>query len=156
QGPKSDGTSCLTECSLMTNIRLALVARTNRLSKGEVTRVAAALNKQLKNDFGPAWQINATIEAFDASKDVPPDYWPVTVRDRIEPAGAWTIHSEKDGRPFAEVTYGENWTVGASHDMMEMLTDPHCNRVIAGPSIRDDEKHDVSYFVQICDPCAGL
>src|SRR5262249_55704304 len=33
---------------------------------------------------------------------------------------------------------------------------PHCNRVIAGPSIRDDEKHDVSYFVQICDPCAGL
>jgi len=71
----------------MANIRIALVSRTDRLSKPQLTRVAAALNKQLKNDFGPAWQITATIEVFDPSQDIPPDYWPVTVRDRIEPEG---------------------------------------------------------------------
>ena len=120
----------------MQPIKVGLISHTKRLRADELKRVATALQKQVENDFAPLWKINATIEPFTAGEKVPKGYWPVNVRDRIEPEGAWSIHSVKDGCPFAEVTYGDQWTLGASHDLLEMLVDPKVNRRIKAESHR--------------------
>ena len=50
---------------------------------GQVSVVAAALQKQVARDFGPIWQINGTVDAFETLDAVPVDYWPVVVLDNI-------------------------------------------------------------------------
>jgi hypothetical protein len=134
---------------------VALVSETRRLPFKEVTKVAAALNKQLQRDFLPVWNISAAITPFAHSKDIPADFWPLTVRDHIEPAGAWSLHSVQNGRPFVEVTYDTNWTLGASHDLLEMLVDPFVNRTMRARSVVPGAKGQVDYLVQVCDPCAS-
>ena len=63
------------------------------VSFSAVSSVAAALQKQASRDFGPLWQVNATVSAFDALESVPVDYWPVIVRDNIDQPGAAGYHT---------------------------------------------------------------
>ena len=139
----------------MERIKIALVSETKRLSARELTRVAEALNIQLSDHFQPEWHIAAGVRPFRRSKDVPKDYWPITVRDNIGDEGMMSFHSIKGQRPFVEVTYGENWTLGASHDMLEMLVDPRVGRTVMAPSVVPGDRRRVEYAVQICDPCAS-
>ena len=44
--------------------QVALVAETNDVSASELTRVAAALQKQAIRDFAPLWDISATVDPF--------------------------------------------------------------------------------------------
>ena len=136
-------------------MRIALIAGTKRLAMAELTQVAQAIQKQLVDHVRPVWDIDvAEVRAFPTAGRVPKDYWRATVRDRIRPAGAWSIHSFANGQPFAEITFGEGWTLGASHDLIEMLVDPQVQRIEWGRSIRPGDEHDVAYMVQACDPCA--
>ena len=51
----------------------------SQLSSSDVTRVAAALQKQVARDFGPQWDVKATVDAFATLDDVPLGYWPILV-----------------------------------------------------------------------------
>ena len=44
--------------------QLALVSESKKIKLAEVTRVAAALDKQATRDFAPIWGINSSIHAF--------------------------------------------------------------------------------------------
>lgn len=66
-----------------------------------------------------------------------------------------SFHSVKGKRPFVEVAYGENWTLGASHDLLEMLVDPMIDRTVTAPSVVPGDRRSVKFPVQICDPCAN-
>ncbi len=66
----------------------------------DVSRVAAALQKQASRDLFPIWQISATVDDFDALDDVPTGYWPVLIMDNIDTPGAAGIHEDKNGQPF--------------------------------------------------------
>jgi hypothetical protein len=132
--------------------QLALVSETKQIKLDEITRVAAALDKQATRDFAPIWGINSSIHAFARLEDVPLGYWPMIVQDDIRVAGAAGIHLDKDGQPFALISSGEGWSLTASHETLEMLADPFGNRVIAGPSIMAKQGR-VSYLVEVSDPC---
>jgi hypothetical protein len=142
----------------MAMIKVALVAKTKAISAIELRRVAAALNRQLKEHFGPIWKIDAQVAAV--SGVVPEGHWPVTIRDRIEAPDTISFHSVTKGRPFAEVSYGVakrahvNWTRSASHDLLEMLVDPKADRTVRGPAIAAGKPREVIYPLQVCDPCA--
>jgi hypothetical protein len=136
-------------------IGIALVSETERLSARELKRVAAVLQKQLERDAGPIWNVAARVDPFSSARDVPKDHWPVGVRDRVDAAGMWSVHSVEDDRPFAQVTYDQSWPLWASHELLEMLTDPELNRTAHARSIVPGEKRQVEYLVQVCDPCAG-
>lgn len=41
------------------------------ITMSNLTRVAAALQKQVTRDFGPIWEIDATVDAFERLEDVP-------------------------------------------------------------------------------------
>jgi hypothetical protein len=130
---------------------LALVADTNKITAPELTKVAAALQKQATRDFGRIWNIQANVSGFARLEDVPTDYWPVIVRDDIKTPGAAGVHEDKDGQPFALVQFAENWSLTASHETLEMLADPSGNRLVAGKSPKSDQGR-VNFLVEVCDP----
>jgi hypothetical protein len=119
--------------------QVALVSQTNAVTPSDLTKVAAALQKQVTRDFGPIWEVEATVDSFTDLKDVPIGYWPIIVRDDIDQPGAAGVHEDKDGQPFALVQYTNTWSLTTSHECLEMLADPFGKRLLAGPSLKSDQ-----------------
>lgn len=130
---------------------LGLVSEAEGHDPSDVARVAAALQRQATRDFGPVWDVEATVDAFPCLEDVPVGYWPMIVRDDIEVPGAAGIHLDKDGQPFALITMSDSWSLTAGHEMLEMLADPFGNRVIPGRSPKRNQGR-VEFLVEVCDP----
>jgi hypothetical protein len=142
--------------ALLRNV--ALVSDTPSVGFGDVSAVAAALQKQASRDFGPIWNVNATVSAFDQLENVPVDYWPVIIRDDIEEPGAAGYHTDDQGQPFALVQADSSWPLTASHETLEMLADPFGNRTVAGKPPAQakgavGKLQRVIYLVEVCDPC---
>ncbi len=132
--------------------QVALVSQTKHVSSAEVSVVAAALQKQVTRDFGPIWNVQATVNSFDLLKHVPVGYWPIIIRDDIKQKGAAGYHTDKNGQPLSLVQYDTNWALTASHECLEMLADPFGNRSVAGDSLKSGQGR-VQYLVEVCDPC---
>jgi hypothetical protein len=123
----------------------------SQLSSSDVTRVAAALQKQVARDFGPQWDVKATVDAFATLDDVPLGYWPILVGE--EGQGGGGVHLDDNNQPYALVDLTSDWTVTASHECLEMLADPFGNRLVAGDSPDPKRKGRVEFLVEVCDPC---
>ena len=137
---------------------VALVSQSKSIDMGQVSVVAAALQKQVARDFGPIWQISGTVDAFETLDAVPVDYWPVVVLDNINEPGAAGFHQDEQGRPFALVQAGTDWSLTASHETLEMLADPTGMTTVAGsppPQAPDPISgfERVIYLEEVCDPC---
>jgi hypothetical protein len=130
--------------------QLALVTETDKVSHSALTRVSAALQKQVTRDLAPLWQIQASVSPFATLEDVPPGYWPVIVTEQ-DLGDAAGIHEDREGQPFALVRYEYGWSLTASHECLEMLVDPFGNRIIAGPSPMKNQGR-VEFLVEVCDP----
>jgi hypothetical protein len=135
----------------MLTINLAVVSEVDEHDPSDVARVAAALQRQATRDFGPIWDVTATVDALPRLEDVPIGYWPMIIRDDINVPGAAGIHLDKEGQPFALITMSDSWSLTASHEMLEMLADPFGNRVIPGRSPKRDQGR-VEFLVEVCDP----
>jgi hypothetical protein len=138
---------------------VALVSKSKSVSFSEISSVAAALNKQVGRDFGPAWGISATVDGFDKLQDVPVDYWPVIILDKLDDPSAGGYHQTKHGEPFSVVLASE-FPIAASHETLEMLADPFGRRTIAGSPPANSPApingfSRVMYLVEVCDPCEG-
>jgi hypothetical protein len=143
------------------NAHVALVSETQSVHFKKLATVAAAIQKQVTRDFGPLWNINATVDAFDSLESVPVDYWPVIIRDDINEPGAAGFHTDDQGQPFSLVQFDSGWALTTSHETLEMLADPFGNRTIAGdppPQIPADgpKLERVVYLVEVCDPCEEI
>jgi hypothetical protein len=133
--------------------RLAVVNQSSKnITLAEVTAVAAALQIQLDRDFEPAWGVHATVAAFDRNEKIPPSYWPMRIVD--QPVGGLGIHLDRNHQPYAEIMATRDWSVTASHEMLEMLVDPFGNKFISAPDIDPAaDQHLVHYLVEVGDPC---
>jgi hypothetical protein len=134
----------------MLSLNVALVSEVPDVEISELNRIGAAIQKQITRDFGPIWNIQANLSAFARLEDVPVDYWIATLCYGI-PEGSGG-HSDADGRPAAFIEWTDNWSLTASHEILEMLADPWGKRLIAGPSVKPDQGR-VEYLVEVCDPC---
>jgi hypothetical protein len=135
----------------MLTANLALVSEVEDHDPSDVARVAAALQRQATRDFGPIWDVSATVDSFPRLEDVPVGYWPMIVRDDIGFEGAAGIHLDKEGQPFALITMSDSWSLTGSHEMLEMLADPFGNRIVAGRSPKRGQGR-VEFLVEVCDP----
>jgi hypothetical protein len=115
----------------------------------EILRVTSALQKQVTRDFGPIWDVSATVDGFATLEELPLGYWPVTIKADVQNAAGF--HVDKNGQPFAVVEAGNSWSLTASHEVLEMLADPFGNRLIAGSSPTADQGR-VEFLVEVCDP----
>jgi hypothetical protein len=120
-----------------------------KISTRLLTKVGAALQKQVARDFGPLWEVQASVAAFTHLDDVPVDYWPVILVQDVRNAAG--VHMDEHGQPYALVEVGDNWSLTASHETLEMLADPFGNRLIAGQSPKQGQGR-VQFLVEVCDP----
>jgi hypothetical protein len=132
-------------------VNLALVSEVEGHDPSDVARVSGALQKQASRDFGPYWEVEATVDAYPRLEDVPVGYWPMVVKADIEVPGAAGIHMDDNGQPFALITMSDSWSLTASHEMLEMLADPMGNRLVAGQSPHPDQGR-VEFLVEVADP----
>lgn len=135
----------------MPTINVALVSEVEGHDPSDVARVAGALQRQAARDFGPIWQVNATVDAFPRLEDVPVGYWPMIVETDINVPGAAGVHSDDNGQPFALIAMSDSWSLTASHEMLEMAADPFGNRVVAGKSPKRGQGR-VEFLVEVADP----
>jgi hypothetical protein len=140
----------------MLSAHLALVPHDDvTVSMSRLTRVAAALSKQVARDFGPVWNVEATVDAYTSLDDVPIDYWPIILVGDVQ--GAAGYHVDKNGQPYALVETSGNWPLTASHECLEMLADPFGLRLRAGNLLDQAvacglKPSRVRYLVEVCDP----
>src|SRR5262249_6111982 len=133
-------------------LHIGLVSITSEVNLATLAQVAAALQKQVSRDFGPVWEIEATVDAFDKLEDVPVGYWHVLLEDEL-PSGAAGLHKRDDNKqPFALVALTTNWSVFMSHEVLEMLADPQGNLTRVGNSLKPKQGR-VQYLLEVCDPC---
>ncbi|MFI1031963.1 hypothetical protein [Streptomyces sp. NPDC020951] len=134
---------------LITHLALVSLTENTQITPSQLNRVAAALQKQATRDFGPIWQVNATVDAFDALRDVPVGYWPLIVVDDVPDAAGF--HLDDNGQPFSLIEFSDSWSLTASHEMLEMLVDPLGDRLVAGRSPHPDQGV-VEFLVEVADP----
>jgi len=133
-------------------IHIGLVSLTKEVSLAQLAPVSAAIQKQISRDFGPIWNVEATVDPFDKLEDVPVGYWHVLLQDEL-PNGAAGLHKRDDDKqPFALVALTNNWPVFLSHEVLEMLADPQGTLTRAGDSLKPGQGR-VEYLLEVCDPC---
>jgi hypothetical protein len=132
---------------------VGVVTESSNVPLRQLTRAAAAVQKQVTRDFGPIWGIHATVSAFGSLDDVPIDYWPILIQDDIGQDGAAGVHEDDQGQPFALVEASGTWSLTLSHETLEMLADPSGNRLVAGqaPAVAQGQGR-VEFLVEVCDP----
>jgi hypothetical protein len=148
---------------------VALVPYEDALAQpDELLRVAAALQIQLTRDFTPVWGTPAVVSAFTSLDDVPPAYIPIVlVRKDTLLQREHAFHITVNDQPIGLVEIREDWSLAASHELLETICDPHGVRKVSGPSMADSadpadldrwanpyrRQGDVQYLLEVCDPC---
>jgi hypothetical protein len=132
---------------------VALVPYRVSIDAVTLTRVAAALQRQVTEHFAPLWDIDATINPFVDWNSVPADYARLVLVEHLD-SGALGVHADNEGLPYALVSTRGEWPLVASHECLEMLADPTGRRTQTGPSPTGSGT-TVDYLVEVCDPCQG-
>lgn len=131
---------------------IALISQTARVSQAQLAPVAASLSKQIVRDFAPIWGVTGTVQAFEKDHDAPGDYYRVFVMDDIHEPDAAGFHTDQNHQPYALVQWAPDWTITASHEVLEMLADPLGNTLVAGTV----EGKRVRILREVCDPCEAF
>ncbi|HTS24287.1 MAG TPA: hypothetical protein VMH81_00315 [Bryobacteraceae bacterium] len=145
----------------MSVIQVGIADRTRQIDPELLQETAAALAIQVTRDLGPVWNVQATVRALPSATHIPVGVWPVFLVASLPP-GEGGFHLDKKNQPFAEVIAtpdSNDWTIDASHEILEMLVDPMGNRLqtslaikISGNGVKDTTG-DFEYLVEACDPC---
>ena len=140
----------------MADIKVAVINASSVLTDAEVAAVVPALQTQVTRDFAPAWGVPAEIRFVPTGQKPMAEEWWLVILDNSDTAGALGYHDLTDqGLPLSKVfagadqTYGVNWTVTASHELLEMLVDPNINLTVfeQGPTGAR------LYAYEVCDAC---
>jgi hypothetical protein len=120
----------------MAEITVAIINASTVLTDNEVQASVPALQTQVHDHLAPVWGVDANLTFMDTNLSLPPGVWWLVILDHSAQAGALGYHDITDqglpmGKVFAgdDLQYGVQWTVSASHELLEMLVDPEINRM---------------------------
>lgn len=138
-------------------VQVAVINASTVLTDQQVQNVIPALQKQVSEQFAPAWGVDAKLTFVPQNTTPPTGNWWLTMLDDSDQAGALGYHDlTNEGLPMGKVfagtdlKYGSEWTVTASHELLEMLADPNINLTVFV------QKNDTSgrlYAYEVCDAC---
>lgn len=127
------------------------------LSDAQVQAAIAALQTQLDRDWQAAWGTTATLVFVSKTQGIATGHWPIYILDTSDVSGALGYHDETAaglpyGRIFAkdDITYGYNWTVTLSHELLEMMLDPYVNLTVFRQTTNTA---GMLYAYEACDAC---
>src|SRR5580693_1090289 len=145
----------------MSVIQVGLVDKTGKLDTQLLQETAAAISIQVTRDLSPIWNVQATVQYLQSPTNIPVGVWPVFLVAKLPPDEGG-FHLDKKNQPYAEVIGtpdSADWTIDASHEIVEMLVDPAGNRLqtsraieISGAGVQDTTGQ-FNYVVEACDPC---
>src|SRR5713101_2742941 len=140
----------------MANIKVAIINASTVLSDDEVKKVGPELQTQVDPDFAQAWGTDADLNFVPKNSSPPAGAWWLVVLDNSDVAGALGYHDLTDqgfplGKVFAgtDMNYGLQWTITASHELLEMLADPDINLA----AYVEHDKRMTLYAYEVCDAC---
>lgn len=130
--------------------------QSHQLSAQAAWKIAWALGYQVRWQFGPLWKISCDVLYPPPGVPVPAGAWILDLLDVSDQPGALGYHDE-DGNevPYGRVfckTASENGcdpAEVASHELMELLVDPHVNATAYDPASAR------LYAMEVGDPCQG-
>jgi hypothetical protein len=136
-------------------VHVALVDATGTIDAAQLAEVAGALNEQVQADVAPVWKVAASVGAYPKP---PAGTWRVELKPGTGDEEAAGYHADEHGQPYAIVGLDDgNWTVTASHELIEMLVDPFGSRLhtaIALPGWAEAKASSrVRYLMEPGDPC---
>jgi len=147
-------------------MRISVINLTNGLlSDFEVITAIRAVNRQIKEDFEPYWNIGGTLRLEGASTNEPDADNPLDLQgeaimyiwDKSDIPNALGYHEANyRGIPYGFVfmdiatDIGENWTVTFSHEVLELIGDRQANSLIRGPH-PNDRRRKVYHWHEMCD-----
>lgn len=131
---------------------------------GALQAAAHALSVQIARDVAPRWNLSASVSAYPTLASLPPGAWPIFVEPTIDDPDAEGYHTDANQQPYALVRFDKTWTVTVSHELIEMLIDPHGNRLLHQTlDLRGYPNQlpglpaniDALTLIEACDPCEG-
>lgn len=135
---------------------IAIINESGVPSAADVAALAEALQVQVTRDFAPIWGRDAMIAVVGPGKSPPKGSWWLALLDDADQAGALGYHEQTSGgQPIGKVfcrttkAIGGNWTVTASHELLEMLGDPYVNLCA---DVSGDSGMEI-YAYEDCDAC---
>ena len=141
----------------MPDIAVALINASTVLRDDEIRAVVPALQKQVSQHLAQVWGIDAALAFVPRGATRPPGAWWLTILDNSDQAGTLGYHDLTDeglphGKVFAgtDLVMGYNWTVTASHELLEMLVDPDISRSV---HLQSETGGDKIYACEVSDPC---
>jgi hypothetical protein len=138
-------------------ITIALVNESTVVSDSDVVKCAAALQKQVTNDFCLVWGIDARVIQVPVGSSLLRGSWQLIILDDSDQAGALGYHDiTAAGLPLGKVfartdrDNGLSWTVTTSHELLEMLADPFVDAVVP---VSIGRLTGLMFALEVCDPC---
>ncbi len=139
----------------MANHKVELINKSKVLDDDEIVSALPSLQTQVSRHFAPVWGIDAKLKLCHEKKPRPGAWWLVFLNDSHD-AGVLGYHELTDeGFPLAKVftrttkKYGYDWSIAASHELLETLADPDLNLYARRHAARG-----LMYAYEVCDPCA--
>lgn len=131
-----------------------LVHATTLVSWDDAKRVTAALQRQVRDDFGPEYGVRADVELVPRGREHG-DAWQIALVDSASSADddGWhelTAHGQPLGKVFVRKVLRESggWSSSASHELLELLADPDMNTTVVAWGKRGSHL----YAYEVCDP----
>ena len=146
----------------MAVIKISLINASTVLTDDQVHSALGPLQTQVSRDFAPAWGVDADLDFVPKGTPAPLDHWWLVVLDYSDYAGALGYHDmTPTGQPLGKIfagtdlQYGNQWTVTASHELLEMLGDPGINLTAMSMTGFRVDQNVVGrlYSYEVCDPC---
>ncbi len=141
-----------------------IVNQSKRVTAKECRAMAAAVAKQVKRDFAPAWGMLAV--PVRVAHAVPVGAFPIYIQDTPDEDGALGYHTEEGDQEYARIFVDPVLDNGGvvlfdpkdyqrssvasvlSHEVLELLADPFVNSWVEGTRT----KHGNLYSLEVCDP----
>jgi hypothetical protein len=140
-------------------MEFAIVPESPALQQGDPAwdLVVSALNVQVTQHAAPAWNLQATVSSYASPELVPVGAIPIVIMKSPQ-GGVEGCHKWQSGQGSAVVSWAPNgdWSVAASHEIIETLVDPTLEATKTGPDPDSAAgSGTVEFLVEVCDPCIG-
>lgn len=103
----------------------------SNVTDASIADALPAFQAAVDEDFFPAWNQRADLVLLASGETAPKGAWTMEFSDFSDISGAAGYHSvDKSDTPYAKVftQTGLNWQLIFTHELFEMLADPHVNR----------------------------
>lgn len=125
------------------------------ISFGNVQKMAAAWDAQMKEDRYPHWGRHVNIIAVESGADVPFGYFSHIIMDDIGDPSALGYHTMENGQPaiYTKAQDFDGTSITGSHEHNEAAQDPDGMRTIP---IFLEGYGQVLVLVELSDPCEAV